>query len=263
VRRQPSYVVPRTGPETVVPARVQTRYVEADDRAVLIDRQADGSELEIGPVATTRGARWTRSEALLGLGLVVLIMGGAALNTLAQATKPKPTAEPAVACQPVGDGSHPAMTKLRRTDDPSQEYAGRTGKTTATDATEPGDWLLPRETEGIAIGRGTPIEAVSGTGCIVGWSVWVVPTVDVLVAAQTSMTKLGSGQLNSTLTNPVPLPGPTADGDWTMRVAMAYRTKKGKSVWSEKFFRIVVGGAPQRAYVCTRCLKGGKVQKAR
>jgi large subunit ribosomal protein L28 len=26
--------------------------------------------------------------------------------------------------------------------------------------------------------------------------------------------------------------------------------------------RIVVDGAPQRAYVCARCLKGGKVQKA-
>ena len=26
--------------------------------------------------------------------------------------------------------------------------------------------------------------------------------------------------------------------------------------------RIVVGGTPQRAYVCTRCLKAGKVQKA-
>ena len=26
--------------------------------------------------------------------------------------------------------------------------------------------------------------------------------------------------------------------------------------------RILVGGAPQRAYVCTRCLKSGKVQKA-
>ena len=25
--------------------------------------------------------------------------------------------------------------------------------------------------------------------------------------------------------------------------------------------RIVVGGTPQRAYVCTRCLKAGKVQK--
>ena len=26
--------------------------------------------------------------------------------------------------------------------------------------------------------------------------------------------------------------------------------------------RVVVGGTPQRAYVCTRCLKSGKVQKA-
>jgi large subunit ribosomal protein L28 len=26
--------------------------------------------------------------------------------------------------------------------------------------------------------------------------------------------------------------------------------------------RIVVDGAPRRAYVCTRCLKGGKVTKA-
>ncbi len=26
--------------------------------------------------------------------------------------------------------------------------------------------------------------------------------------------------------------------------------------------RIIVGGTPTRAYVCTRCLKGGKVQKA-
>jgi large subunit ribosomal protein L28 len=26
--------------------------------------------------------------------------------------------------------------------------------------------------------------------------------------------------------------------------------------------RILVGGTPTRAYVCTRCLKGGKVQKA-
>jgi large subunit ribosomal protein L28 len=26
--------------------------------------------------------------------------------------------------------------------------------------------------------------------------------------------------------------------------------------------RIVVDGTPQRAYVCTRCLKSGKVQKA-
>ncbi|MDO9409939.1 MULTISPECIES: 50S ribosomal protein L28 [Patulibacter] len=26
--------------------------------------------------------------------------------------------------------------------------------------------------------------------------------------------------------------------------------------------RIVLKGAPQRAYVCTRCLKAGKVQKA-
>jgi large subunit ribosomal protein L28 len=25
--------------------------------------------------------------------------------------------------------------------------------------------------------------------------------------------------------------------------------------------RVVVGGTPQRAYVCTRCLKAGKVQK--
>jgi large subunit ribosomal protein L28 len=24
----------------------------------------------------------------------------------------------------------------------------------------------------------------------------------------------------------------------------------------------ILGGAPQRAYVCTRCLKSGKVQKA-
>jgi large subunit ribosomal protein L28 len=26
--------------------------------------------------------------------------------------------------------------------------------------------------------------------------------------------------------------------------------------------RVVVDGTPQRAYVCTRCLKSGKVQKA-
>jgi large subunit ribosomal protein L28 len=26
--------------------------------------------------------------------------------------------------------------------------------------------------------------------------------------------------------------------------------------------RVLVNGAPKRAYVCTRCLKGGKVQKA-
>ena len=26
--------------------------------------------------------------------------------------------------------------------------------------------------------------------------------------------------------------------------------------------RVVIGGTPQRAYVCTRCLKAGKVQKA-
>jgi large subunit ribosomal protein L28 len=26
--------------------------------------------------------------------------------------------------------------------------------------------------------------------------------------------------------------------------------------------RILVGGAPRRAYVCTRCLKAGKVEKA-
>ena len=26
--------------------------------------------------------------------------------------------------------------------------------------------------------------------------------------------------------------------------------------------RIMVGGAPKRAYVCTRCLKAGKVEKA-
>ncbi|MCK9248924.1 MAG: 50S ribosomal protein L28 [Solirubrobacteraceae bacterium] len=26
--------------------------------------------------------------------------------------------------------------------------------------------------------------------------------------------------------------------------------------------RLMVGGTPQRAYVCTRCLKAGKVQKA-
>ena len=26
--------------------------------------------------------------------------------------------------------------------------------------------------------------------------------------------------------------------------------------------RIMVGGSPKRAYVCTRCLKGGKVEKA-
>jgi large subunit ribosomal protein L28 len=26
--------------------------------------------------------------------------------------------------------------------------------------------------------------------------------------------------------------------------------------------RIMVDGSPRRAYVCTRCLKGGKVQKA-
>jgi large subunit ribosomal protein L28 len=26
--------------------------------------------------------------------------------------------------------------------------------------------------------------------------------------------------------------------------------------------RFMVGGAPQRAYVCTRCLKSGKVEKA-
>lgn len=26
--------------------------------------------------------------------------------------------------------------------------------------------------------------------------------------------------------------------------------------------RLILGGAPTRAYVCTRCLKAGKVQKA-
>jgi large subunit ribosomal protein L28 len=26
--------------------------------------------------------------------------------------------------------------------------------------------------------------------------------------------------------------------------------------------RVLLNGAPKRAYVCTRCLKGGKVQKA-
>ena len=26
--------------------------------------------------------------------------------------------------------------------------------------------------------------------------------------------------------------------------------------------RVLIGGKPTRAYVCTRCLKGGKVQKA-
>ena len=26
--------------------------------------------------------------------------------------------------------------------------------------------------------------------------------------------------------------------------------------------RVLIGGTPQRVYVCTRCLKAGKVQKA-
>jgi hypothetical protein len=93
MRRQPPFQSPQSQPGEAVPTPVRTSRPQADDRAVLLDRSADGAELEIRPIATSRGARWTRVETLLGFGLVVVLFGGALVNALANAVaEPKPTA---------------------------------------------------------------------------------------------------------------------------------------------------------------------------
>lgn len=95
MRRQPPYQSSQTQPGEVAPTPVRTSRTQTDDRAVLLDRSADGAELEIRPIATSRGARWTRVETLLGFGLVVVLFGGALVNAVANAvTAPEPTPTP-------------------------------------------------------------------------------------------------------------------------------------------------------------------------
>jgi len=244
MRRQPATHGPRSA------TRTPPTYDSAalDDRAVLLHRGPDGSELEIGPVATSRGPRWTRLESLLGLGLIAILFGGALVNSLANpGPQPTPTANTIVAPAkvertPIRDSTVPARAQLRQVGE-SGGVVGRTGQTTATDTTSPDDWLLPRPNEGLETGLGTPLEATSGDICVVGWSLWAVPTHDVLVNAEGTMVLLGSGAFGATAA-PVRLPGPPADGDWTLRLATAYPTESDKTRWSVKFFRVLVGGAP-------------------
>ena len=47
----------------------------------------------------------------------------------------------------------------------------------------------------------------------------------------------------------------------TMRTFCRFASKRRFNPNLQKV-RILVGGAPKRAYVCTRCLKAGKVVKA-
>lgn len=92
MRRQPPYQGSPSKPGEVAPTSVRSSRSPSDDRAVLLDRAADGAELEIRPIATSRGARWTRVETLLGFGLVVVLFGGALVNALANAiAEPEPT----------------------------------------------------------------------------------------------------------------------------------------------------------------------------
>jgi hypothetical protein len=76
---------------------------------VLLDR--DGAELEIRPMATSRGARWTRGETLLAFGLVAVLFGGALVNALAKALaepEPSPTSSDTV----IGEATDPGKTYL-------------------------------------------------------------------------------------------------------------------------------------------------------
>lgn len=113
MRHQPPYQSSPSQPGEVVPTSVKTsRTTQTDDRAVLLDRSADGAELEIRPIATSRGARWTRAETLLGLGLVAVLFGGALVNGLANAlAEPKPT--PASSDALIGEATtNPAKTNV-------------------------------------------------------------------------------------------------------------------------------------------------------
>ena len=250
MRRQPPIQSSRPISE-VTPAPVRVARADSDDRAVLLDRAADGAELEIGPIATSRGARWTRAESLLGLGLVAILLGGAVINGITN-PGPKPassnTIVATIECKPIVDFPvTPAPASLRQVGETSGSL-GRTGKASDRDLAEPDDWLLPRPNEGLSIGLGTPLEATSGEACVVGWSLWAVPTVDVLVNAEATMVRLGSGAFEPTAA-PVPVPSPTANGDWTIRLATAYQTESNKKRWSVKFFRVQVGGAPYQTPV--------------
>ncbi|MCI0345285.1 MAG: hypothetical protein L0221_07550 [Chloroflexi bacterium] len=77
-------------PLSTVTPTVRMAGAEADDRAVLLDRAPDGAELEVGPIPTTRGAHWARTEGIVGLGLVAILFGGALINSIAN-PGPSPT----------------------------------------------------------------------------------------------------------------------------------------------------------------------------
>ena len=235
---------------TVAPNPVRVvRGGDVDDRAVLVDRTADGAELEIGPIATTRGARWTRAEGLMGLGLVALLFGGALLNSIANpGPQPSPTANlvvppPNSSCTRVEDGSKPTRARLRIVGETGAGASGRTGLTAETYTPSAEDWLLPRPSEGFEIGLNTPLEVVNGTACVAGWQAWAVSTRDIESNSESSMVVLGEAQFAIT-SSPFQVPGPPANGDWTLRIATKYRTESNDTIWSVKFFRVIVGGAP-------------------
>lgn len=248
MRRQPPLQTSRQ-PSTVTPTPVRVVHGDAGDRAVLLDRASDGAELEIGPISTTRGARWTRAEGLIGVGLVAVLFGGAIVNSIANpGPTPSPDANAIVSpatteCTPAADRSAPARARLRKVGDAGSGASGRTGQTTQGTAPAPEHWLLPRPVEGVEIGLGTPLEAVNGPTCVTGWSAWVVPTRDVLVNAEATMVLVGAATFAATA-SPFRVPGPTANGDWTLQLATAYKSESNATIWSVKFFRVVVGGAP-------------------
>lgn len=50
----------------------------------------------------------------------------------------------------------------------------------------------------------------------------------------------------------------------TFGIQYSHSHRKSNRTWAPnlKKVRIVVNGTPKRAYVCTRCLRSGKVQRA-
>jgi len=96
--------------------------------------------------------------------------------------------------------------------------------------------------DGLKIAQDTALEATAGDACVTAWTLHAVRTRDVLVGTRDAMVQLGTATFPAT-SAPTLLPGPNAPGDWTLRLATAYETVSKETIWSVKFFRLLVGDA--------------------
>ncbi|HZM73663.1 MAG TPA: hypothetical protein VFC71_09845 [Candidatus Polarisedimenticolia bacterium] len=231
MRRQPPYQSQPSEPGEVVPRPVRTTPTQIDDRAVLLDRSADGAELEIRPIATSRGARWTRVETLLGFGLVVLLFGGALVNALANAlaeptptstpgavigeatvgpnkTKapetPRPTIEPtpaitpAVACAaPADNGAPPPVNLVAPGVDP---IPGTVGAFTWFGAVQPPSFLRLDESGSIPF-EGDIEFQIGGDVCATRWTIVSAPAQGDSAVQETAFSNQGQSDWASFTTN--------------------------------------------------------------